>query len=67
MALAFSLLVIDQWKRLGLLGAVGFLLRTTNGGRIENPMNGAVGLLWIGNWHVCQAAVKLCYEEELYG
>ena len=23
-----------------------------------NPVNGAVGLLWTGNWHVCQAIVK---------
>ncbi|KAL6317863.1 hypothetical protein AAG906_030617 [Vitis piasezkii] len=26
-------------------------------GRTVNPVNGAVGLLWTGNWHVCQAAV----------
>ncbi|KAL2322819.1 hypothetical protein Fmac_027198 [Flemingia macrophylla] len=26
-------------------------------GRTVNPINGAVGLLWTGNWHVCQAAV----------
>lgn len=23
-----------------------------------NPVNGAVGLLWTGNWHVCQSAVE---------
>lgn len=23
-----------------------------------NPVNGAVGLLWTGNWHVCQASVE---------
>ncbi|GLT46753.1 hypothetical protein SLA2020_204830 [Shorea laevis] len=23
-----------------------------------NPVNGAVGLLWMGNWHVCQVAVE---------
>lgn len=23
-----------------------------------NPVTGAVGLLWSGNWHVCQSAVK---------
>ena len=23
-----------------------------------NPVNGAVGMLWTGNWHVCQAAVE---------
>ena len=23
-----------------------------------NPVNGSVGLLWSGNWHVCQAAVE---------
>lgn len=23
-----------------------------------NPVNGAVGLLWTGNWQVCQAAVE---------
>ncbi|GFY93740.1 LOB domain-containing protein 39 [Actinidia rufa] len=27
-------------------------------GRTVNPVNGAVGLLWSGNWHVCQAAVQ---------
>ncbi|XP_051140219.1 LOB domain-containing protein 38-like [Andrographis paniculata] len=27
-------------------------------GRTVNPVNGAVGLLWTGNWRVCQAAVE---------
>lgn len=27
-------------------------------GRTVNPVSGAVGLLWSGNWHVCQAAVE---------
>ncbi|KAG6767052.1 hypothetical protein POTOM_028231 [Populus tomentosa] len=27
-------------------------------GRTVNPVNGAAGLLWTGNWHVCQAAVE---------
>ncbi|KAL6509610.1 hypothetical protein OROGR_022920 [Orobanche gracilis] len=27
-------------------------------GRTVNPVNGAVGLMWNGNWHVCQAAVE---------
>ncbi|CAH9110944.1 unnamed protein product [Cuscuta epithymum] len=27
-------------------------------GRTINPVNGAVGLLWSGNWHVCQKAVE---------
>ncbi|KAJ7952775.1 putative LOB domain-containing protein [Quillaja saponaria] len=27
-------------------------------GRTVNPVNGAVGLLWMGNWQVCQAAVE---------
>uniref|UniRef100_A0A7C9ECD1 LOB domain-containing protein n=2 Tax=Opuntia streptacantha TaxID=393608 RepID=A0A7C9ECD1_OPUST len=26
-------------------------------GRTVNPVSGAVGLLWTGNWHLCQAAV----------
>ncbi|KDP44479.1 hypothetical protein JCGZ_16312 [Jatropha curcas] len=26
-------------------------------GRTVNPVSGAVGLLWTGNWHICQAAV----------
>ncbi|XP_072972580.1 LOB domain-containing protein 37-like [Typha angustifolia] len=26
-------------------------------GRTINPVNGAVGLLWTDNWHLCQAAV----------
>ncbi|XP_075514860.1 LOB domain-containing protein 37-like [Primulina tabacum] len=27
-------------------------------GRTVNPVNGAVGLLWTGSWHLCQAAVE---------
>lgn len=27
-------------------------------GRTVNPVNGAVGLLWTRNWHVCQTAVE---------
>ncbi|XP_028780602.1 LOB domain-containing protein 38-like [Neltuma alba] len=27
-------------------------------GRTLNPVNGAVGLLWSGNWHLCQLAVE---------
>lgn len=27
-------------------------------GRTVSPVSGAVGLLWTGNWHVCQAAVE---------
>ncbi|XWS33509.1 hypothetical protein CRYUN_Cryun22dG0089300 [Craigia yunnanensis] len=27
-------------------------------GRTVNPVNGAVGFLWTGNWNVCQAAVE---------
>ncbi|KAJ6808357.1 putative LOB domain-containing protein 37 [Iris pallida] len=27
-------------------------------GRTINPVNGAVGLLWTGNWHLCQSAVE---------
>lgn len=27
-------------------------------GRTVNPVNGAVGLLWTGNWNLCQAAVE---------
>lgn len=27
-------------------------------GRTVNPVNGAVGLLWNGNWQLCQAAVE---------
>ncbi|XP_010939132.1 LOB domain-containing protein 38 [Elaeis guineensis] len=27
-------------------------------GRTINPVNGAVGLLWSGNWHLCCAAVE---------
>ncbi|KAJ8769379.1 hypothetical protein K2173_002583 [Erythroxylum novogranatense] len=27
-------------------------------GRTVNPVNGAVGLLWTGNWQLCQAAVE---------
>lgn len=27
-------------------------------GRTINPVNGAVGLLWTGNWQECQAAVE---------
>jgi hypothetical protein len=31
-------------------------------GRTVNPVNGAVGLLWTGNWHVCQAAVETVFQ-----
>lgn len=27
-------------------------------GRTVNPVSGAVGLLWTGNWNICQAAVE---------
>lgn len=27
-------------------------------GRSINPVNGAVGLLWSGNWHLCQLGVE---------
>uniref|UniRef100_A0A1D1Z5J3 LOB domain-containing protein 39 n=1 Tax=Anthurium amnicola TaxID=1678845 RepID=A0A1D1Z5J3_9ARAE len=27
-------------------------------GRTVNPVGGSVGLLWTGNWHLCQAAVQ---------
>ncbi|CAF2037546.1 LOB domain-containing protein 37 [Brassica rapa] len=27
-------------------------------GRTVNPVNGAIGMLWTGNWKVCQAAVE---------
>ncbi|GER53753.1 LOB domain-containing protein [Striga asiatica] len=27
-------------------------------GRTVNPVSGAVGLLWAGNWRICQAAVE---------
>lgn len=27
-------------------------------GRTINPVHGAVGLLWTGNWHLCQTAVE---------
>lgn len=27
-------------------------------GRTINPVNGAVGLLWTGNWHLCQMGVE---------
>ncbi|XP_061354573.1 LOB domain-containing protein 38-like [Gastrolobium bilobum] len=27
-------------------------------GRTLNPVNGAVGLLWSGNWHLCQLGVE---------
>lgn len=27
-------------------------------GRTVNPVNGAVGLLWTGNWNACQSAVE---------
>ncbi|KAF8101489.1 hypothetical protein N665_0205s0079 [Sinapis alba] len=27
-------------------------------GRTVNPVNGAIGMLWTGNWSICQAAVE---------
>lgn len=42
-------------------------------GRTVNKLNGAVGLLWTGNWHACQSAVEtvlrggvLCPMPELF-
>ncbi|KAK4347892.1 hypothetical protein RND71_034231 [Anisodus tanguticus] len=31
-------------------------------GRTVNPVNGVVGLLWTGNWQVCQAAVETVFR-----
>ncbi|XWS25531.1 hypothetical protein CRYUN_Cryun27aG0076100 [Craigia yunnanensis] len=31
-------------------------------GRTVNPVNGAVGLLSSGNWHICQAAVETVFQ-----
>ncbi|KAG0490676.1 hypothetical protein HPP92_007539 [Vanilla planifolia] len=33
-------------------------------GRTINPVNGAVGLLWSGNWHLCVAAVEMVLRGE---
>lgn len=41
-----------------LLAALFQSLLYEAAGRTVNPVNGAVGLLWTGNWHVCQAAVE---------
>ncbi|KAJ8758494.1 hypothetical protein K2173_000215 [Erythroxylum novogranatense] len=30
-------------------------------GRVANPVSGSVGLLWSGNWAVCQAAVEAVF------
>ena len=27
-------------------------------GRAVNPVSGAVGLLWTGNWNICQSAMQ---------
>lgn len=43
---------------LGLFTALFQSLLFEAAGRTVNPVNGAVGLLWTGNWHVCQAAVE---------
>lgn len=31
-------------------------------GRTVNPVNGAVGLLWTGNWQVCESAVEKVFR-----
>ncbi|KAJ8638325.1 hypothetical protein MRB53_012592 [Persea americana] len=33
-------------------------------GRTVNPVHGAVGLLWTGDWHVCQTAVETVLRGE---
>ncbi|KAG2316928.1 hypothetical protein Bca4012_067822 [Brassica carinata] len=31
-------------------------------GRTVNPVNGAIGMLWTGNWSICQAAVETVFR-----
>ncbi|RDY02991.1 LOB domain-containing protein 39 [Mucuna pruriens] len=45
---------VPETKRPGLFQSLLF----EGCGRMVNPVNGAVGLLWSGNWHVCEAAVE---------
>ncbi|KAL1540885.1 LOB domain-containing protein 38 [Salvia divinorum] len=46
--------VVPQTQRPALFQSLLF----EAAGRTVNPVNGAVGLLGTGNWHVCQAAVE---------
>ena len=41
-----------------ILAAIFQSLLFEAAGRTINPVNGAVGLLWTGKWHECQAAVE---------
>ncbi|KAL0395822.1 UNVERIFIED_CONTAM: LOB domain-containing protein 37 [Sesamum calycinum] len=45
-------------KFFGRAGLMSFISAVPENQRPVNPVNGAVGLLWTGNWHVCQAAVE---------
>ncbi|KAJ7559548.1 hypothetical protein O6H91_04G090500 [Diphasiastrum complanatum] len=34
-------------------------------GRVVNPVHGAIGLLWSGDWQACQAAVEAVFKGEM--
>ncbi|KAG5548238.1 hypothetical protein RHGRI_013816 [Rhododendron griersonianum] len=45
-------------KFFGRAGLISFLTAVPDSQRPVNPVNGAVGLLWTGNWNLCQSAVE---------
>ncbi|TXG59303.1 hypothetical protein EZV62_013876 [Acer yangbiense] len=53
-----TVFVAKFFGRAGLMSFISASLLFEACGRTVNPVNGAVGLLWTGNWHVCQAAVE---------
>ncbi|XP_048233320.1 LOB domain-containing protein 37 isoform X2 [Ricinus communis] len=55
-----TVFVAKFFGRAGLMSFISAVPETQRPacGRTVNPVNGAVGLLWTGNWHVCQAAVE---------
>ncbi|XP_031117125.1 LOB domain-containing protein 37-like isoform X3 [Ipomoea triloba] len=56
--IAAVILPFVRWVCYGKLQALFQSLLYEAAGRTVNPVNGAVGLLGSGKWHVCQAAVE---------
>ncbi|XP_027941566.1 LOB domain-containing protein 39-like isoform X2 [Vigna unguiculata] len=55
-----TLFLAKFFGRTDLISFIASVPQTTRPGcgRTVNPVNGAVGLLCSGNWHVCEAAVE---------
>lgn len=63
-AIFFLLCLVSLWRHRCLIVVRGYFAALFQSllyeacGRTVNPVNGAVGLLWTGNWSICQAAVE---------